>query len=94
MGKQIIIRVPLIPGVNDEEEFERMVQFLSEFPKLKKLHILPFHQVGSSKYVLSDTAYAMRDVPECTVEHAERQAETARRYGFDVNIGGWDAAAN
>lgn len=94
MGKQIIIRVPLIPGVNDEEEFERMVQFLSGFPNLKKLHILPFHQVGSSKYVLSDTAYAMRDVPECTVEHAERQAETARRYGFDVNIGGWDAAAN
>lgn len=94
MGKQIIIRVPLIPGVNDEEEFERMVRWLhSEFPLLRQLHLLPFHQVGASKYTLSDTVYEMRDMPECSAEHAEEQAEIARQYGFEVNIGGWDAAA-
>ena len=34
-GSRSSFRVLLIPGVNDEEEFERMVQFLSEFPAEK-----------------------------------------------------------
>ncbi|MCQ5130074.1 glycyl-radical enzyme activating protein [Butyricicoccus faecihominis] len=94
MGKQIIIRVPLIPGVNDGDEFERMLQYLLRMQGLRKLHLLPFHQVGASKYVLSDVGYDMAGVPECSVDYAQEHAVLAQNYGFDVNIGGWDAAKN
>lgn len=30
---------------------------------------------------------------ECSAEHAEKHARVAQQYGFDVNIGGWDATA-
>lgn len=93
MGKTVIIRIPLIPGVNDGAEFERMMQYLSGFAGLKKVHIMPFHQIGSSKYILSDTPYELADMAECSAEYAEKHARVAQQYGFDVNIGGWDATA-
>lgn len=94
MGKSIIIRIPLIPGVNDGSEFARIMEYLSALGKLQKVHIMPFHQIGASKYQLSNTQYELRDMPECTNEQAQQHAEIARRYGFDVNIGGWDADIN
>ncbi len=91
LGKKIIIRIPLIPGVNDGAEFQRMMVYLSALKGLKRLHILPFHQVGASKYILSNQIYELEDMAECSMEYAQVHAETAQKYGFDVNIGGWDA---
>ncbi|MCD8357085.1 MAG: glycyl-radical enzyme activating protein [Clostridia bacterium] len=91
MGKQIIIRIPLIPGVNDGAEFEHMMRFLKQMKYLKKVHILPFHQIGSSKYTLSATPYELHDMPECDADYAAQHGEIAEKYGFEVNIGGWDA---
>lgn len=91
IGKQIIIRIPLIPGVNDNEEFHRMLRFLQQFHQLKQIHIMPFHQIGASKYTLSATPYELADMPECDAEYAEKHAELARKAGFEVNIGGWDS---
>ena len=91
LGREIIIRIPLIPGVNDGEEFRRMLDYLTTLSGLRQLHILPFHQAGSSKYVLSDTPYSLTDMEECSIETAQHHAEIAEEYGFRVNIGGWDA---
>ena len=44
-GKPITVRVPLIPGVNDGEEFAEIVNFMAHFASLRDLHILPFHQL-------------------------------------------------
>lgn len=89
-NKRIIIRIPLIPGVNDGEEFEKIIRYLSRFPMLRQIHLLPFHQVGSSKYALTGTSYEMEHVDECLSENAAACALIARERGFDVNIGGWD----
>lgn len=91
LGKSVIVRIPLIPGVNDGDEFDRMMRYLAQLKGVRKVHLMPFHQIGSSKYVLSDTPYAMGDVPECSIERAQQHASIAERCGFDVNIGGWDA---
>lgn len=91
LGKNIIVRIPFIPGVNDGDEFYAMMKFLSGLNGIKRVHILPFHQVGASKYVLSDTPYEMEEMEECSAEYAQKHAQIARDAGFDVNIGGWDA---
>lgn len=90
-GKRVIIRIPLIPGVNTGAEFERMMAYLAGLPAVREVHILPFHQAGQSKYMLSGTPYALADMEECTEEIAQAHAEIARGYGFTVNVGGWDA---
>lgn len=87
---RVIIRVPLIPGVNDGEEFERIIAAVSRLKKIEELHILPFHQAGSSKYQQMGMGYEMVRVKECPPKTAEECAAAARSAGYAVNIGGWD----
>lgn len=74
LGKELIIRIPLIPGVNDGEEFRRMMSHLTGMERLKQVHLLPFHQAGSSKYVLSDTPYELEEMAECDMDCAREHA--------------------
>jgi len=50
MGANVIIRIPLVPGFNaNEEEFVKIKEFLSEFHP-KAVEILPYHTLGCAKY--------------------------------------------
>lgn len=90
MRSRVIVRIPLIPGVNDGAEFQKMMEYLARHKQGAEVHILPFHQAGSSKYQQVDVQYEMQQVAECPPDLAEQQAQIARTYGFAVNIGGWD----
>lgn len=91
MGKDVIVRIPLIPKVNDGDEFKKIVEYLRQYHnKIISVHILPFHQIGSSKYKLIGKCYDMKDVEECPWEIAEICKKILGKEGFKVNIGGWD----
>jgi pyruvate formate lyase activating enzyme len=90
-GKKIIVRIPLIPGVNTGDEFKKMMEFVSQFKEIRKIHILPFHQWGANKYEMLGLEYSMKNAAECSADLAEREADYARSAGFDVNISGWDS---
>ena len=50
-GARIWIRIPVIGGVNDEEEeLERMAGFLSENVRAEQINLIPYHNTGSGKY--------------------------------------------
>ena len=47
----LIIRIPLIPGVNDDvENLDRTGSFLKQLPGAIKVHILPYHDFQKSKF--------------------------------------------
>ena len=47
----LIVRVPLIPGVNDsDEEISKIAHFVEGFSNLCYLELVPFHRLGESKY--------------------------------------------
>lgn len=52
IGKDFSIRIPLIEGVNaDEQNVEAMASFLDSLPwKRRKVHLLPYHDVGKDKH--------------------------------------------
>jgi pyruvate formate lyase activating enzyme len=91
LGKDMIVRIPLIPGVNTGDEFKKIIEFICRFKRIRKVHILPFHQWGANKYEMLGMKYFMKDAEECSGEIAERVADYARSIGFDVNISGWDS---
>ena len=91
LEKHIIIRIPLIPEVNTGVELEKMAEYLHRLKGISEIHILPFHQVGSYKYDLIDEHYDMRNIKECSYDTAEEAEKSLTKYGFKVNIGGWDA---
>ena len=49
--KDVWIRIPVIPGINDnEEEMKRIADFIQELKGIKKINLLPFHKLGKEKY--------------------------------------------
>lgn len=91
LDKKIIIRIPLIPGVNTGKELEKIAQYLLQLEKIKEIHILPFHQLGSSRYALSGVDYELDKMEECSIIDAETAKTELEKYGFKVNVGGWDS---
>lgn len=87
-GVEIMVRVPLIPGVNDGKEFNAIVEWVVEHPTLNELHILPYHSIGSSKYSQLGLDYPSEGTPEDNTAEVERCARYAQRRGLRVSIGG------
>lgn len=65
-GKNIYIRVPVIPGVNDDpEEIRRIGDIVYELRSVRELRLLPYHTFGREKYeILGDPAPECFPVPE------------------------------
>jgi pyruvate formate lyase activating enzyme len=88
-GKYVIVRIPLIPGVNDdEEEFGNIVRFCRDLGTIDTLHILPFHQLGSSKYESLDRKYKFAGEAEQSKQVVDRCVQIAKSQGFFISIGG------
>ncbi|MCX6112859.1 MAG: hypothetical protein NTY22_06235 [Proteobacteria bacterium] len=59
----LLIRMPLIPGFNDDDEnIKSTTQFLKKCG-LSKIEILPFHRLGESKYDKLGLNYFYADKP-------------------------------
>ena len=47
----IIVRIPFIPGFNNDDETQKqMFKFISKFKNIKGIEIMPYHSLGVSKY--------------------------------------------
>ena len=74
-GQRLAVRVPVIPGVNDDEENLRALgAFLAGLPHLDSLALLPYHQAGVDKYTRLGRPYRL---PDLRPPSAERMAEIA-----------------
>lgn len=60
----IIIRIPVITGFNDNlEEMQKISEFLKNI-KHKDVELLPYHKMGEHKYYALDMEFVAFDVPE------------------------------
>jgi pyruvate formate lyase activating enzyme len=87
-GARIIIRLTVIPGINNEgENIERTGDFLSSLAGVNQVSILPFHCTAEAKYKNLGVKYKAADIerPDRDLESIARQLET---YDLQVNIGG------
>lgn len=88
-AKNLVIRVPVIPGFNDrEDEIESIARFAASLPNVKHLHLLPYHRLGYDKYVGLGREYGMGDVPVPGNEKMNKLKATAEKTGLEVMIGG------
>jgi pyruvate formate lyase activating enzyme len=46
LGANILIRIPLIPGVNDDENLDKTLIFLESLPHLHDFELMPYHEIG------------------------------------------------
>jgi len=88
-GKKIVIRIPIIPGFNDETaNVEATGKFAASLPGIGRIDILPFNRGGVEK-----SARLMGEIKSMWVETPDEHqmseiAESLSKYVFEVNIGG------
>lgn len=60
---QLIVRTPIIPGINDsKEELWNIAKELSGLEHLSDYELLPYHGFGSSKYEQLGLEYQLREI--------------------------------
>ena len=85
--KQIIIRIPIIPGITDtNENLEKMIEFLKDFPAIKEINLLPYHNIAAEKYKRLNMEY--HSYPKVKQEKLDRMKYMFKHAGFKVKIGG------
>jgi pyruvate formate lyase activating enzyme len=84
----VVVRFPVIPGVNDgDEHIAALAKLLSRLA-LRHIHLLPYHQTGIEKYRRLNLAYRMNDVEPPAPQHLRQIAAQLEREGLTVKIGG------
>lgn len=60
LGKSMTARVPVIPGFNDtREDMEAIGRFVISLISVREVNLLPYHELGKSKYRMLGMAYRM-----------------------------------
>ncbi|MDO4789265.1 MAG: glycyl-radical enzyme activating protein [Johnsonella sp.] len=87
-GAKIHIRVPVIEGVNsDDESIARMADFVKNL-NITMLSLLPYHEVGKSKYERIDMKYEGENFCAPSAERMEELKHIFERKNIKVKIGG------
>lgn len=71
LGHRIVLRLPLVPGVNDDDATIHATARLAAGLGIERVVILPFHRLGSNKYGRLGRAY---DLPDTATPSAARVA--------------------
>ena len=86
---RVIIRIPLIPGINDDaDNIDNMVSFLDHLPQIKTVHILPYHDFQKSKYDKFSMNYKARDVKPPSPKRVTDIQKQLAFTGLSVEVGG------
>jgi len=89
-GAKIIIRIPLIGGVNDDaENLEATARFVAELSGEKKeVNLLPYHKIAQTKYQKLGRPEAFQLLEEPSTDSQLRAIAIFREYGIKASIGG------
>ncbi len=88
-GAAIIIRIPLVPGVNDDSEsLARTGEFIAGLPRKHRVDLLPFHRGARGKYAKLGLNYAGEHLPPAPAERVAEAARQLTNFGLAVRTGG------
>ena len=90
-GIDMMVRIPVIPGHNDDQESLRSLRgFLGDnlSPNLREIDLLPFHKIGSSKYQRFGMINRMEGVSQPSEERMAEIKSFFSELGVRVRVGG------
>ncbi len=73
VGSDILVRIPLIPGVNDDEANLRAAgRFLAGLPHPPQVELLAYHNIAAGKYTGLGREYSMEDIRPPEAGHIQK----------------------
>ena len=89
LGKRIWIRVPIIPGINDDEEnIAATAKLILSTSGVEQVNLLPYHNAAMEKYRRLNKAYELKDIKPPQKGNMDKISEMYRSHGINVLIGG------
>jgi pyruvate formate lyase activating enzyme len=84
-GAHIIVRITLIPGINDDDEnLGQSGAFLAALPYLDGIEVMPYHEIGIAKYVALGMNYRLENTIAPTNEQILEVEELLSSYHLPV----------
>ncbi len=85
LGHNIIIRIPLIPGVNDDNEnIHGIGSFAASLPYINCIEILPYHGLGIHKYQRFLKQFTLSDIQPPSRERISEIINMLTNFGLNV----------
>jgi len=85
----ITIRIPLIPGINDDDEnITRTGTYISRLPGVDNVDILPYHEAARYKYLKISANYNAKNILPPTRDRLSAVAQRLESFDLKVKIGG------
>lgn len=87
-GADVVVRVPVIPGVNDSEENLLATARFVAVHGGERIALLPYHDYGSAKFARLGRSYELKDVTPPSHEALEGMRTLMEACGLAVSVGG------
>jgi pyruvate formate lyase activating enzyme len=88
-GSRIWIRVPLVPGMTDDEaNLEALATFIAGLANASPVHVLPYHRVGAGKYERLGMPYPGGRIQPPDDTDISRVVAQLSSFGLRVKVGG------
>lgn len=85
----LTVRIPLIPGVNDDEEnLSATADFLRGLETDPPVDLLPYHRLGVEKYHRTGRAYSLSGVRPPQADSIRKAVRLFEMAGLDVTVRG------
>ena len=87
-AKRIVVRIPVVPGFNDDRETIGGIVDLARGAGVREVHLLPYHRLGSSKYDALGIAYPAENITLPANGQIEELRAFVEQHGMSVRVGG------
>jgi len=88
----IILRFPVIPGINDDiGYFKRVFKFINEIDKekiIKEIHLIPYHKLGVAKYASLNRKYELSNIKPHLEDSLSGIVKEINQMGYHVVVNG------
>jgi pyruvate formate lyase activating enzyme len=89
LGHPIFLRVPIIPGLNDDDaNINETGALAASLRNVRRVDLLPYHHTAAAKYDRVGRDYRLADLRPPTQDKMDTVAQTLRDLGLRVKIGG------
>jgi pyruvate formate lyase activating enzyme len=89
LKSNILIRIPVIPGINDKpDHIDRFISHLSQFSTIKNVDLLPYHIYARSKYSRFNRVNRLNGIEKPSESQLHKLKVQFEDAGFHVKIGG------
>jgi pyruvate formate lyase activating enzyme len=86
-GADVIIRVPLISGINDSaEELKNIASIAAGLKKPPKVNLLPYHRFGVGKYQMLDRQYQLSELITQKDSEMQKHKQLVESFGLECEI--------